>query len=204
MVRAGRRASTPWCSSSFVLWAISENIISDRKLIDHCSMRLDILYFIGYDIDEELPWHSTISRTRQLYPESVFEEVFTKVLAMCVDAGMVSGHTQAIDSAPVKANASMDTLELKVPEDELDEHLRKVRALSSMDKGEPHRKSKGDRSDKGQRTISANKNELDTIKGRNRKWARNGTKGREPGTRWPSIPVTRPIIALRTPMRASA
>ncbi|CAA0252091.1 hypothetical protein USCSE301_70099 [Tenacibaculum maritimum] len=30
-----------------------ENIISDRKLISHCSMRLDILYFIGYDVDEE-------------------------------------------------------------------------------------------------------------------------------------------------------
>ncbi len=24
-----------------------ENIISDRKLIDHCSLRLDILYFLG-------------------------------------------------------------------------------------------------------------------------------------------------------------
>ncbi|MFL0065695.1 hypothetical protein V3A08_08945 [Tenacibaculum maritimum] len=27
--------------------------MSDRKLIFHCSMRLDILYFIGYDVDEE-------------------------------------------------------------------------------------------------------------------------------------------------------
>ena len=60
-----------------------ENIISDRRLIAHCSMRLDILFFVGYDIDEELPWHSTISRTRQLFPESVFEEVFTNVLSMC-------------------------------------------------------------------------------------------------------------------------
>ncbi len=49
----------------------------------------------------------------------------------------VSGHTRAIDSAPVKANASMDTLELKLPEEELDEHLRKVRAISAMDKGRP-------------------------------------------------------------------
>ena len=136
-------------------------------------MRLDILFFIGYDIDEELPWHSTISRTRQLFPESVFEEVFTKVLRLCVEKGMVSGHTQAIDSAPVKANASMDTLELKVPQENLDEHLRKVRALSSMDKEEPHRKSKGDRSDKGQRTISANKKELGAIEGRNKKWAKD-------------------------------
>ena len=96
-----------------------ENLISDRKLIAHSSMRLDILFFIGYDIDEELPWHSTISRTRQLFPESVFEQVFTNVLSLCIEKGMVSGHTQTIDSAPVKANASMDTLELKVPEVDL-------------------------------------------------------------------------------------
>ena len=120
-----------------------ENIISDRRLIDHCSLRLDILYFIGYDMDEGLPWHSTISRTRKLYPEAVFEEVFTKVFALCVEKGMVSGHTQAIDNAPVKANAPMDTLELKVPGEELEEHLKKVRALSAMDREEPHCKSKG-------------------------------------------------------------
>ena len=108
--------------------------IADRKLIDHCSLRLDILYFIGYDIDEELPWHSTISRTRQLFPEAVFEEVFTRVLALCVEKGMVSGHTQAIDSAPVKANASMDSLELKVPKEDLEAHLHNVRHISAMDK----------------------------------------------------------------------
>lgn len=101
-------------------------------------------YFIGYDIDEELPWHSTISRTRQLFPEAVFEEVFTKVLLLCLEKGMVSGHTQTIDSAPVKANASMDTLELKVPEEDLEEHLRKIRAISTIDKEVPHRKSKGE------------------------------------------------------------
>jgi hypothetical protein len=99
--------------------------------------------------------------------------VFTKVLAMCVEKGMVSGHTQAIDSAPVKANASMDTLELKIPEEDLDEHLKKVRALSAMDKEEPHRKSKGDRSDKGQRSVTANDRELSAIKGRNKKWAKD-------------------------------
>ena len=32
---------------------------------------------------------------------------------MCVERGMVSGHTQAIDSAPVKANASMDNFGTK-------------------------------------------------------------------------------------------
>ena len=61
-------------------------------------MRLDILYFVVYDIDEALPWHSTISRTRLLWPASIFEAVFTEVLVMCIDKGMVDGYTQAIDS----------------------------------------------------------------------------------------------------------
>ena len=170
---SGQKSIDPVVFFKLCLVGYLENIISDRRLIDHCSLRLDILYFIGYDIDEELPWHSTISRTRQLFPESVFEEVFTNVLSMCVEKGMVSGHTQAIDSAPVKANASMDTLELKVPEEDLEEHLKKVRAISAMDKEVPHRKSKGDRSDKGQRSIGANNKELNAIKGRNKKWAKD-------------------------------
>ena len=43
-----------------------------------------------------------------------FEEVFTKILTKCVEKVMDSGHTQTIDSAPIKANALMDSLEMKV------------------------------------------------------------------------------------------
>ena len=170
---SGQKSIDPVVFFKLCLVGYLENIISDRKLIEHCSMRLDILYFIGYDIDEELPWHSTISRTRQLFPEDVFESVFTKAFSLCVEAGMVSGHTQAIDSAPVKANASMDTLELKVPEEELESHLRRVRHISGMDKDQPFRKSKGDKSDKGQRSITANEQELQAISSRNKRWSKD-------------------------------
>jgi len=136
-------------------------------------MRLDILFFIGYDIDEELPWHSTISRTRQLFPESLFEEVFTHVFGMCVEKGMVSGHTQAIDSAPIKANASMDTLELKVPQEDLQMHLQKVRVMSSPDRVKPRRQSKENKARQDQQTIEAKPEELQAIKSRNKKWAKD-------------------------------
>lgn len=59
-----------------------ENIPSDRKLIEVWSMRLDILFFLGY---KPLPWHSTMNRTRQLFPKSLFKQVFTQVVGMCVD-----------------------------------------------------------------------------------------------------------------------
>lgn len=32
-----------------------ENLVSDRRLIEHCSLRLEILYFLGYEVDEDLP-----------------------------------------------------------------------------------------------------------------------------------------------------
>ena len=94
------------------------NINSDRKLIEYCSDSLAIRLFLKYDIDEALPWHSTISRTRQLYGEDVFLMLFRKILSLCVSKGMVRGKRQAIDSALIKANAGMGSLlEKEVMED---------------------------------------------------------------------------------------
>lgn len=95
------------------------NITSDRALIRFCANSLNIRLFLGYDLDEQLPWHSTISRTRQLYGEEVFLSLFQEVLRLCVAQGMVSGKRQAIDSAFIKANASMDSLVAKAVVDDV-------------------------------------------------------------------------------------
>lgn len=165
---SGQKSIDPVVFFKLCLIGYLENLISDRQLIEHCSMRIDILYFLGYDIDEPLPWHSTLSRTRQLYPESLFEQVFNTILEQCISKGMVSGKIQAIDSAPVKANASMDSLELKVPLESLEAHLRKVRVMSARD-----RKAKTNKAPKEQQTISASKRELNEIKSRNKKWSKD-------------------------------
>jgi len=107
--REGQKSIDP-VFMKLILVGYFENLNSDRKIIEHSRMLLDILFFLGYDLDEELPWHSTISRTRALYGEEVFKELFSKVLSLCVQKGMLSGRRQAIDSAFIKANASMDSL----------------------------------------------------------------------------------------------
>jgi transposase len=106
----GQQSIDPVVFFKLILIGYLENLNSNRKIIDHSKMRLDILYFLGYDLDEDLPWHSTLSRTRQLYGEEIFQEIFSKVLGLCVQKGMLSGRRQAIDSAYIKANASMDSL----------------------------------------------------------------------------------------------
>ena len=169
---SGQKSIDPIVFFKLCLVGYLENLTSDRHLIRHCSMRLDILYFIGYDLDEALPWHSTISRTRELFPEQVFESVFTHVLTLCISKGMVSGHTQAIDGAPIKANASMDSLELKVPAQDLEAHLADIRQISERDKA-VFRKAKQDKSSKEQKSITAKKSELDRIVSRNKKWSKD-------------------------------
>jgi len=174
--QSGQKSIDPVVFFKTCLVGYLENMITDRGVMNHCAMRLDILYFLDYDIDEPLPWHSTISRTRQLFPEDVFEEVFTKVLKLCIEAGLVSGHTQAIDSAPVKANASMDSLEIKVPAEDLEEHLSRVRVQSSRD-----RKAKGNKAPKEQQEITASNQELQEIKSRNKRWSQD--QDMRPGAR---------------------
>jgi IS5 family transposase len=69
-----------------------ENPGLDRRMISTAQMRLDMLYFLGYDIDEQLPWHSTLSRTRQLYSEDVFRGLFVKALRKAIGKGMVAAN----------------------------------------------------------------------------------------------------------------
>ena len=109
----GQQSIDPIVFFKLILIGYLENLGSDRRIINTVSMRMDMLYFIGYDIDEPLPWHSTLSRTRQLYGEALFKQLFKQVLKQCIEKGMVAGRRQAMDSAPVKANASMDSLKEK-------------------------------------------------------------------------------------------
>ena len=132
--RTGNPSIDPVVFFKLLITGYLENITSDRKLMEHCCMRMDVLYFLGYDLDEELPWHSTMSRTRQLYPESLFVTLFNKVFALCVDSGMVSGHTQAVDSAPIKANASMESVVPKMPADSIVKHLKRVSEENAVNK----------------------------------------------------------------------
>jgi transposase len=114
----GQESIDPVVFFKICLVGYLNNIGSDRRLIEFCSNQLDVRLYIRYDLDEALPWHSTISRTRQLYGEEVFLALFQKVLSLCVQKGMVRGKRQVLDSAFIKANASMDSLvEKEVVED---------------------------------------------------------------------------------------
>ena len=118
--KEGQKSIDPVVFMKLILAGYLENMRSDRQIINTLRLRLDIRYFIGYDLEEELPCHSTLSRTRKLYGEQVFTELFKKVLKQCIDNNMISGRRQAIDSVFIKANASMDSMLEKAILDDAD------------------------------------------------------------------------------------
>ncbi|WP_225975381.1 IS1182 family transposase [Panacibacter ginsenosidivorans] len=130
----GQQSIDPVVFFKLILIGYLENLGSDRRIINTVSMRLDMLFFIGYDIDEALPWHSTLSRTRQLYGESVFKDLFRQVLKQCIDKGMVAGRRQAMDSVAVKANASMSRLAEKAVLDDGDDYTDELNDTDDGDK----------------------------------------------------------------------
>jgi transposase len=122
----GQKSIDPVIFFKMCLIGYLNNIASDRALVRYCKDSLSARWFIGYDIDEKIPVHCTLSRTRALFGEQVYEQVFKVVLGMCVQKGMVSGKRQVADSALVKANASLDSMRRKVIMEDASEYCRQV------------------------------------------------------------------------------
>jgi transposase len=101
-----------------MLLLILYNVRSERELMDTIPLRLDWLWFLGYDLDSEVPNHSVLSKARARWGMEAFRNFFERVVWQCVEAGLVDGRKVFIDASLVDADASnnsvIDTRSLKV------------------------------------------------------------------------------------------
>lgn len=87
-----------------------EAVKSERELMRTLPMRLDWLWFLGMDLESEIPDHSVLSKARKRWGPEVFEELFVKVVRMCVEAGLVGDGKIHVDGSLVDADASRDSV----------------------------------------------------------------------------------------------
>jgi transposase len=71
---------------------------------------LSIRSFLGLELDEPSPDHSTISRTRRLIDVETHRAVFTWILQRLADGGLVKGQTIGIDATTLEANAALRSI----------------------------------------------------------------------------------------------
>lgn len=86
------------------------DIRSERKLIEEITLNLAYRWYIGYDLDEEIPDHSIFSKTRTRFGKKLFVDIFEKILSKCIQLGLVSKEGMLVDSTIVKADASVGSM----------------------------------------------------------------------------------------------
>src|SRR6266516_7139521 len=90
------------------LIAFFEGIRSERKLMETVNLNLAHRWFIGYDLDEPVPDHSSLSKIRERFGLDVFQLFFEHVVELCIEAGLVWGEELYFDSTKVQANANIN------------------------------------------------------------------------------------------------
>ena len=107
---AGARPSIPMVFFKLQLVMFFEGIRSERELVRVAADRLSVRWYLGYDLDEALPDHSSLTRIRQRYGLAVFRRFFEAIVEQCREAGLVWGKELYFDATQVKANASLDSI----------------------------------------------------------------------------------------------
>ena len=104
----GRPSVDPVVFFKLQLIAFFEGIRSERQLMENVNLNLAHRWFIGYDLDEPVPDHSSLSKIRERFGLEVFQLFFEHIVELCIQAGLVWGEELYFDSTKVKANANID------------------------------------------------------------------------------------------------
>ena len=92
----------------YLLIGFLYGIESERRLEQEIRVNVAYRWFLGLDLDDTVPDHSTISqnRRRRFRESGLFRRLFEQVLLQCMNKGLITGHTILTDSTHIKANAS--------------------------------------------------------------------------------------------------
>jgi len=93
-----------------MLLLILYNVRSERELMLTIPERLDWLYFLGYDLDDQIPHHSVLSKARARWGVTVFRHFFERIVWQCVEAGLIDGSKLFTDASLIDADASNNSV----------------------------------------------------------------------------------------------
>jgi transposase len=104
----GRPSIDPVMLMKYLLVGYIYGIESERRIEDEIQVNLAYRWFLGLNISDRVPDHSTISqnRRRRFNGTNMYRRLFERILSMCMEKGLVEGKLILTDSTHVRANAS--------------------------------------------------------------------------------------------------
>jgi transposase len=119
----GRPSIDPIVFFKLQLVLFFEGLRSERQLLRVAADRLSLRWYLGYDLTEPLPDHSSLARIRERYGLAVFRRFFEAIVEQCIAAGLVWGEELYIDATKVAAAADLDSLQ---PRFAVEAHLARL------------------------------------------------------------------------------
>jgi len=112
-----------------MLLLVFYNVRSERELMATLPERLDWLWFIDFDLDDDIPGHSVLSKARSRWGTAAFQHFFERIVWQCVAAGLVDGAKVFMDSSLIQADASNNSiLKMNSLKSQLNRHYQELEA----------------------------------------------------------------------------
>lgn len=122
----GRPGIAPGVYFRMLLIGYFEGIDSQRGIAWRCADSFSLRHFLGLLPTQATPEHSSLTVIRQRLPESVFNEVFTFILRIMDEEGLLKGKTVGIDATTLEANAAMKSIVRKDNDQNWNEYLTQL------------------------------------------------------------------------------
>ena len=131
--KLGRPSLTPEIYFRTLLIGYFEGIDTERALAWRMADSLALRRFLSIELDEEPPDHSTISRTRRLIDVETHREVFSWVLRLLANEGLLNGGTIGVDATTLEANAAMRSIVRRDTGEGYEEFLTRLALASGIE-----------------------------------------------------------------------
>jgi transposase len=106
----GRPSIDPVVFFKLHLVMFFEGMRSERQLERVGADRLSVRWYLGYDFDEPLPDHSSMTRIRDRFGIEIFRQFFEQIVDWCQQEGLVWGKELYADATLVEADADRDKM----------------------------------------------------------------------------------------------
>lgn len=106
----GRPSIDPIVFFKLHLIMFFEGIRSARQLELVGADRISVRWYLGYDLHQPLPDHSSLTRIRDRFGIDIFRQFFEVILGRCQEAGLLVGRALYADGTLVEANADRDKM----------------------------------------------------------------------------------------------
>jgi transposase len=128
----GRPGLAPGIYFRLLMVGYFEGIDSERGIAWRASDSLSIRSFVRIALDESVPDHSTISRTRRLMDVETHQAVFQWVLQVLAENKLLKGTTIGVDATTLEANAALRSIVRRDTGEKYEEFLTRLAQQSGI------------------------------------------------------------------------